>query len=53
LYKLPDDYPMVASAYSAERSAMAKRIGLGRKPGKLAPPAPPRRKLKIAGPRVE
>jgi predicted transcriptional regulator len=51
LYKLPDDYPMVAPAYSSERSAMARCIGLGRKPGKLTPPAPPRRKLKIAGPK--
>ena len=26
---LPDDYPMVAPAYSANRSALAKAIGLG------------------------
>lgn len=32
-YKLPADYPMVAPAYSEARSAAAKRIGLGRKPG--------------------
>lgn len=32
-YGLKDDYPMVAPAYSEERRAMAKRIGLGRKPG--------------------
>lgn len=30
-WKLPPDYPMVAPAYSAQRSAMAKSIGLGRK----------------------
>jgi predicted transcriptional regulator len=30
-YNLPGDYPMVAPAYSARRSALAKAIGLGRK----------------------
>ena len=35
---LAKDYPMVPPAYAAQRSAMAKRIGLGRKPA--APPAP-------------
>lgn len=29
---LPDDYPMVAPNYSAQRAATARRIGLGRKP---------------------
>jgi predicted transcriptional regulator len=28
---LPKDYPVVASAYTAVRSALAKRIGLGRR----------------------
>ena len=28
---LPKDYPMVAPAYAAQRSALAKSIGLGRK----------------------
>ena len=32
-YKLPADYPMVAPAYSQARSEVAKRLGLGRKPG--------------------
>lgn len=32
-YGLKHDYPMIAPAYSEARSAMAKRIGLGRKPG--------------------
>jgi predicted transcriptional regulator len=35
---LPGDYPMVPPAYAAQRSAMAKQIGLGRKPA--PPPAP-------------
>lgn len=30
-WNLPADYPVVASAYSATRSAMAKKSGLGRK----------------------
>jgi len=33
---LPKDYPMVAPAYSAQRSSLAKSLGLGRK----AAPAP-------------
>lgn len=31
-YNLKSDYPMVASSYSEARRAMAKTIGLGRKP---------------------
>lgn len=30
---LPADYPMVAPNYAAQRSAFAKKIGLGRNPG--------------------
>ena len=30
---LPSDYPMVAPNYAATRSELAKKIGLGRKPG--------------------
>ncbi len=30
---LPSDYPMVAPNYAAKRSELAKKIGLGRKPG--------------------
>ncbi len=30
---LPGDYPMVAPNYAATRSKLAKKIGLGRKPG--------------------
>ena len=32
-YGLKADYPMVAENYSESRRAMAKKIGLGRKPG--------------------
>ena len=39
-YNLKSDYPMVAPTYSAARQEMAKRIGLGRKPGqKVEKPA--------------
>lgn len=39
-YNLKADYPMVAPAYSESRRAMAKKIGLGRKPSaKRAPKA--------------
>jgi len=38
---LAKDYPMVAPAYAAQRSAMAKQIGLGRKPATAAPPPAP------------
>lgn len=31
---LPKDYPTTAAAYSAERSALAKKSGLGRRVGK-------------------
>ena len=36
---LRSDYPMVAPSYSVQRQALAKQIGLGRKPVP-APPAP-------------
>lgn len=39
-YKLPADYPMVAPGYSEERRAVAKRLGLGRKPGQTPSPTP-------------
>jgi predicted transcriptional regulator len=52
-YGLKPDYPMVAENYSESRRAMAKKIGLGRKPGPLKPveeaaPAPTTRKRKAA-----
>lgn len=44
-WNLPPDYPMVAPNYRAARSAMAKSIGLGRKPNTITAPAKsPRRK---------
>jgi predicted transcriptional regulator len=43
---LPRDYPMVAPAYAAQRSSVAKRIGLGRKvapaPQSPEPPSAPK-----------
>ena len=36
-YGLKADYPMTAPSYSAMRRDMAKKIGLGRKPGPKAP----------------
>ena len=45
---LKPDYPMVAPTYSAQRQALAKQIGLGRKPAP-PPPAPepkPKRRRK-------
>ena len=33
-WNLPADYPTVAPAYAEKRRALAKAIGLGRKPGK-------------------
>lgn len=35
-YGLKHDYPMVAESYSQHRRDMAKKIGLGRKPGQKA-----------------
>lgn len=36
-YNLKSDYPMVAETYSQARRDMAKKIGLGRKPGEKRP----------------
>lgn len=51
-YNLKPDYPMVAPAYSEARRAMAKAIGLGRKPASPPPPpaseaAAPKRRRKL------
>ncbi|RUU25157.1 MAG: MucR family transcriptional regulator [Mesorhizobium sp.] len=45
---LPADYPMVAPNYAAARSALAKTIGLGRKPKEPEQPAPAKRTRKKA-----
>ena len=37
-WSLPADYPMVAPAYAERRRELAKKIGLGRKPGTKMPP---------------
>ena len=39
-YNLRSDYPMVAENYSQARRDMAKKIGLGRKPGQTRNPKP-------------
>ena len=39
---LPTDYPMVAPAYAAKRSSLAKQIGLGRKPEEKSGTTPAR-----------
>jgi len=58
-YGLKADYPMVAPEYSEARRAMAKKIGLGRKPkavpteaapGEPTQAAPKRGRRKAAGP---
>ena len=46
---LPRDYPMVAPAYAAQRSELAKQIGLGRKAA--APAVTGRAAFKAATPR--
>ena len=38
---LPNDYPMVAPAYAAQRSELAKSIGLGRRPVDAEPEPEP------------
>jgi predicted transcriptional regulator len=39
-YGLPQDYPMVAPAYAAKRSELARAIGLGQVGAKQAPATP-------------
>ncbi|MGX5832041.1 MucR family transcriptional regulator [Mesorhizobium sp. 43Arga] len=45
---LPADYPMVAPNYAAARSALAKAMGLGRKPKEPEKPATAKRTRKEA-----
>ena len=44
MFGLKDDYPMVAPSYAATRSALAKKIGLGRKPEPTKPAKAPRKR---------
>ncbi|MER8880011.1 MucR family transcriptional regulator [Mesorhizobium sp. M0684] len=44
---LARDYPMVAPNYAAQRSELAKSIGLGRKPGASVKKGPAKRKAKV------
>ena len=48
---LPADYPMVAPSYAKVRSSLAKKIGLGRKPGASPTRAPAKRRGPKAAPR--
>ncbi len=45
LFGLKDDYPLVAPSYAATRSALAKKIGLGRKPDPKTPVKAKRKKV--------
>ncbi|RAZ72895.1 MucR family transcriptional regulator [Mesorhizobium atlanticum] len=45
---LPADYPMVAPNYAATRSALAKSLGLGRKPAPAEQAAPAKKARKKA-----
>jgi predicted transcriptional regulator len=45
---LPSDYPMVAPNYAATRSALAKTMGLGRKPKEAEATAPKKQTRKKA-----
>ena len=47
-YELPKDYPMVAPNYAAQRSELAKSIGLGR-PGAMAEGSTPADRRRKAG----
>jgi predicted transcriptional regulator len=47
-YNLRSDYPMVSDSYSQVRRDMAKKIGLGRKPGETVVPKKPATATKSA-----
>lgn len=49
-WRLPKDYPMVAPAYSEQRSQMAKRLGLGRQANAAAEAETPKRRSRKASP---
>lgn len=46
-YNLKSDYPIAAATYSESRRAMAKKIGLGRKPGQTANGGPSKAAAKV------
>ncbi len=48
-FGLPKDYPMVAPAYSAQRSSLAKSLGLGRKAAEPAASKPAPAPVKAKG----
>ena len=50
---LPHDYPMVAPAYAEQRSELARKIGLGRRPAQpeAVPSVPEEPRRRAAGPR--
>lgn len=48
-WNLPSDYPMVAPAYAEQRSALALKIGLGRKPAPEPASETPAPKRRVAG----
>jgi predicted transcriptional regulator len=52
-WKLPADHPTTAPAYSERRSAMAKQLGLGRKPTSVEPSPAPRRRGRLRQPAVQ
>jgi predicted transcriptional regulator len=54
LYDLSSDYPLVARSYAAQRSELARRTGLGRKPAPAAPAATARMRgaTRQKGPRL-
>jgi predicted transcriptional regulator len=43
-WKLSPDHALTAPVYSASRSALAKQLGLGRKPASVEPPPAPKRR---------
>ena len=49
-WNLPKDYPMVAPAYASSRSALARSLGLGRKPNPKPIEAPPPAPVTVAAP---
>lgn len=44
MFDLKADYPLVAPAYAATRSALAKEFGLGRKPEPIVPKKTPQKR---------